>query len=339
MSGEAELNGQNLDETGASETQENSSQGNNIVDEMNEGMNKDSSDDEDDEDDFGNFSDASFEEEESGYEEKVTSNNAPELNIQEQIDQCLDNLFGKSQDQSTDNNRHTNDDKITLQDLIKDERPHVIYEQLFNGRIQTSPFIWKRSHIRSTLLQILGIEEDNNNVNSGSVNKKQEPLDDSLFIKLCHIIDTDKQNNNGNSMILRDNFKYEYQPRFHKPGSSQEEQGQQEDELIPGLLTTDIEKISTMDRSEFLKYHDQLCQAIDSQVVKMKTLNKCQDDLTHDKVTFENVVTNLSGHTQRLQRDEIALYNKKMGRKVSRTPSTSHHKDSNQWKRFSWVGL
>ena len=42
------------------------------------------------------------------------------------------------------------------------------------------------------------------------------------------------------------------------------------------------------------------------------------------------MVTNLSGHTQRLQRDEIELYNKKFGRK-----SLSNRKI----KRFSWAGL
>lgn len=285
-----------------------------------------------DDDDFGNFSDASFEDDTVKAQEEIENEQERE---QSQRAQYLEMLFGPDPVTNLDQNNKD----ASLEALIKDERPRVIYEQLFNGRLHTSPFIWKQSHIRSAMLQVLGIkdeEEIKTQLAEQLAKEQATPLDDSLYIKLCHVIETDKDNNNGNTMILRDNFRYEYTPRFHQPGSKQEDQEREEDKRVPELLDWNKNVNESMTSEQLKRYHDELCNMIDLQALKLKALNHIQDDLTHDKVTFENVVTNLSGHTQRLQRDEIALYNKKIGRKLT---GRTHHRDSNQWKGFSWVGL
>ncbi|KAG0662456.1 hypothetical protein C6P44_002246 [Monosporozyma unispora] len=289
---------------------------------------------EDDDEDFGNFSDASFEDD-TVQDEPETRTEEEQESKEDQINQCLETLFGPIPGESS----VEDDVNASLEDLIKDERPHVIYEQLFSGRLHTAPFIWKHSHIRSTMLQVLGIEDDTeakNKLEQQLTNERETPLDDSLYIKLCQVIEADNDNNNGNTMLLRDNFRYEYTPRFHQPGSLQEKLDKEEERRIPVLLNWNSQVNDTITTEQLQQYHDELCNLIDSQAIKLKSLNRIQDGLTHDKVTFENVVTNLSGHTQRLQRDEIALYNKKMGRKVT---GPTRHRDSNQWKRFSWVGL
>lgn len=287
----------------------------------------------DDDDDFGNFSDASFEDDTIKTEEDIENEEERE---QAQKFQCLETLFGP--DPVSSSLKQDNVD-IALDVLIEDERPCVIYEQLFNGRLHTSPFIWKHSHIRSAMLQVLGIKDDEEvktRLAEQLAKEKANPLDDSLYIKLCQVVEADKNNNNGNTMILRDNFRYEYTPRFHQPGSTQEDQEKEEDIRVPMLLDWNKNVNESMTVEQLKKYHDELCNMIDLQAVKLKALNHVQDNLTHDKVTFENVVTNLSGHTQRLQRDEIALYNEKIGRKLT---GHTNHRDSNQWKGFSWVGL
>lgn len=274
--------------------------------------------------DFGNFSDASIEQEVG---EKPT---------EQVIEQCLDTLFGPTSAAKDDDSDDDINSNPKLIDLLKEERPHVIYEQLFSGRVHYPPFIWKHSHIRSTMLSVLGLPPDTD-AKENATNSKQhnEPLDDSLYIQLCSVIDKDKLNTiNGTTMVLRDHFKYKYTPGFHIPGSLDEEgdelgKNHKETEKILQLLNGEF------DHNDLQKYHDELCNAVDSQVIKLKALTTLQQDLLNDKTTFESVVTNLSGHTQRLQRDEIALYNKKMGKhqRISHLPSSS------QRKRFSWVGL
>lgn len=299
--------------------------------------------------DFGNFSDASIE------IDNPNEDKDDDDDITIQLDRCFNLLFNQKYNFTSNNSEEEEDGNVTgrlpLEDLIKEERPHVIYDQLFSGRLHTQPFNWKRSYIRSTSLHILGIEQESEHVKK---TKKQEPLDDSLYVKLCNLLESDAKGVHYNTMILKDYFNFIYSPRFIVPGNDNEikedeerdrKDGDQnnnvqstnddENELetqIPKLLNQDSKtfEIEKMTNEELQKYHDKLCNAIDLLMIKLKGLNKLQTDLIQDKIIFENVVTNLSGHTQRLQRDEIELYNKKFGNK-----SLSNQRN----KRFSWVGL
>ena len=65
-------------------------------------------------------------------------------------------------------------------------------------------------------------------------------------------------------------------------------------------------------------YHDKLCHMIDSLINELKLLKEKEFKLEKDKHLYENLVMNLTGHTQRLQRNEIALYNKKKEKKLNK---------------------
>lgn len=344
--------------------------------------------------DFGNFSDASVEIDNSVEDQEKDEDSY----ITTQLDSCLTLLFdqkhslilnsgdrGKGSDENGKDKNKTDVELFSLEDLIEEERPHVIYEQLFSGRLHTQLFNWKQSYIRSTLLHILGVEQENEENEHADISmrrkKRQEPLDDSLYIKLCHLLESDQKFIHYNTMILKDYFNFIYSPRFTQPSHDSRMEEEQleakrendnqnntihstndhdydydydynfvgdDDKLntqIPKLLNqgndssgsgssasgdTTLCDIEEMTNDELQKYHDQLCNVIDLLMVKLKRLNKLQTDLTQDKTIFENVVTNLSGHTQRLQRDEIELYNKKFGHKLLRNQRN---------KRFSWGGL
>lgn len=252
-----------------------------------------SSNSEESSDDFGNFSDASFDD---SIVEGVS-----QLNFDVYLDKLLPEK-SSSKDFSVKNS----DGKIkcSLEDLISDERPHVVYEQLVQLRTVLRPFVWSRSHLKSSLWHILNLPEEESL--EQKVKKKQDPLNDSLFIEIRSLLN---DSNIHTNFILKDHFKIDYYPPL-VPVSLKAVEEQDQERRIPKYLTTDIDGV------EDLKiHHDTLCHAIDVLFVELRELNKRQLGLVKDKTTFENVVTNLTGHTQRLYRDEIALYNKKVRRK------------------------
>lgn len=258
-------------------------------------------------DDFGNFSDASVEND--LYNQDSTLTMSSEYVVENCLNKILPNgdfiLEGKT----------IKNDCFKLSKLIEDERPHVIYEQLVQLDPVLQPFIWNKSHIRRNLLHILRLSDNDDSAGAGG-KKEEEPLNDELFKRICDTVEKNEQTATG--LFLRDNFKIDYTPPMTLKSLQREEELEQE-QHIPQLLTADF---TDMDEESLRQYHDTLCQSIDFLVSKSRTLKKKQRDLLKDKTTFENVVTNLTGHTQRLQRDEIALYNKKRSKK----------------KRFSWVG-
>lgn len=332
--------------------------------------------------DFGDFSDASIEKDNSNEDQDEDEDSYTTT----QLDRCFTLLFDRKNSlilENSDKGECLNENRkdkadmglLPLEDLIKEERPHVIYEQLFSGRLHAQPFNWRQSYIRSALLRVLDIdqedEENEHDDNLMRTKKKQEPLDDSLYVKLCHLLESDEKFIHYNTMILKDYFNFRYSPRFIQPNNHDNEvgdgeleggeEGKEEGDMHSMVnydynidddndeLNTQIQKLLNQGNSsssssssstlldfekmtddELQKYHDKLCNVIDLIMIKLKGLNKLQNNLTQDKIIFENVVTNLSGHTQRLQRDEIELYNKKFGRK-----SLSNRKI----KRFSWAGL
>ncbi|CAI1809742.1 hypothetical protein SEUBUCD646_0B01100 [Saccharomyces eubayanus] len=256
-------------------------------------------------DDFGNFSDASVEND---------LYNTVTISSEAVIDGCLDKILPDGNFSSLEMGT-VKSNCCELSRLIEDERPHVIYEQLVQLDFVLQPFVWNKSHIRKNLLHILRLS-DNDGSDNAHLKKQEEPLNDELFKRICDIVEKNEQTATG--LFLRDNFKIDYTPPMTLKSIQVEEEHEQE-QHIPQLLAADY---TDMDGEALRRYHDRLCQSIDFLVSKSKSLKKKQQDLLNDKTTFENVVTNLTGHTQRLQRDEIALYNKKRSKK----------------KRFSWVG-
>ncbi|AJP83141.1 BAK_1a_G0001840.mRNA.1.CDS.1 [Saccharomyces cerevisiae] len=258
-------------------------------------------------DDFGNFSDASVE------NDLYNQNSTLTTSSESVVDNCLNKILPKGEfdlEEETIKN-----DCFKLSKLIEDERPHVIYEQLVQLDPVLQPFIWNKSHIRRNLLHILRLSDNNGSEGVGT-KREEEPLNDELFKRICDAVEKNEQTATG--LFLRDNFKIDYTPPMTLKSLQKEEEREQE-QHIPQLLMADF---TSMDEESLRQYHDTLCQSIDFLVSKSRSLKKQQRDLLKDKTTFENVVTNLTGHTQRLQRDEIALYNKKRNKK----------------KRFSWVG-
>ncbi|CAI4252159.1 BAQ_1a_G0002000.mRNA.1.CDS.1 [Saccharomyces cerevisiae] len=258
-------------------------------------------------DDFGNFSDASVE------NDLYNQNSTLTTSSESVVDNCLNKILPKGE---FDLKEETiKNDCFKLSKLIEDERPHVIYEQLVQLDPVLQPFIWNKSHIRRNLLHILRLSDNNGSEGVGT-KREEEPLNDELFKRICDAVEKNEQTATG--LFLRDNFKIDYTPPMTLKSLQKEEEREQE-QHIPQLLMADF---TSMDEESLRQYHDTLCQSIDFLVSKSRSLKKQQRDLLKDKTTFENVVTNLTGHTQRLQRDEIALYNKKRNKK----------------KRFSWVG-
>ncbi|CAI4258876.1 AKH_1a_G0001880.mRNA.1.CDS.1 [Saccharomyces cerevisiae] len=258
-------------------------------------------------DDFGNFSDASVE------NDLYNQNSTLTTSSESVVDNCLNKILPKGEfdlEEETIKN-----DCFKLSKLIEDERPHVIYEQLVQLDPVLQPFIWNKSHIRRNLLHILRLSDNNGSEGVGT-KREEEPLNDELFKRICDAVEKNEQTATG--LFLRDNFKIDYTPPMTLKSLQKEEEREQE-QHIPQLLMADF---TSMDEESLRQYHDTLCKSIDFLVSKSRSLKKQQRDLLKDKTTFENVVTNLTGHTQRLQRDEIALYNKKRNKK----------------KRFSWVG-
>lgn len=226
-------------------------------------------------DDFGNFSDASFEE-------------------QDEVERYLEQLLPK--DTCEPLSQRNGREKLGLVELLKDERPRVVYEQLVQLRPVLQPLNWNKSHLKSDLWHILRLPEQEP---AARVPVPERPLDDSLYKKLRASLEDKSTETNT---VLRDQFRFDYSVPL-APGSLQFE----DEDDIPGLLTQSEENVNDLQ-----KYHDQLCHAVDVLFGKLKQLQEQQELLISDKTTFENVVTNLTGHTQRLYRDEVALYNKKL---------------------------
>lgn len=239
-------------------------------------------------DDFGNFSDASFEEE--------TESKLKELSTDAYLDELLPDTFAAQKNQTID--------KVSLADLISEERPHVIFEQLVKVRSVPRPFIWDKSHLKASLWHILNIPVEE--TLEHRLKKKRDPLNDSLFFKFQSLI---RDSNIHSNFILKDHFKLSYYPPL-MPASVQDVDEEDQEIEIPKYLAIDPDNVK-----DLKGYHDALCHAIDVLFVNLQHLSQKESSLVSDKTTFESVVTNLTGHTQRLHRDEIAFYNKKMRRK------------------------
>ncbi|CCD22486.1 Laa2p NDAI_0A03290 [Naumovozyma dairenensis CBS 421] len=285
----------------------------------------------DDDDDFGNFSDASFEEDSMPIEKNTitTSETDNKTSMSTTLDNSalfstiLDDLFPDETSKATlAINDQLDMDSIKLSNLLENERPHVIYQQLVDLDTILQPIIWKKTHLRSELFHLLGISDEAEMLKKNQAREEIKPLNDTLYNSIMNVINSKNPNAKGtSSLMLKDFFKLNYTPSLRHASLEKEEREEME-HRIPELINRKTMNISNeTDIIGLQEYHDELCNSIDTIVEKLKSLKQEQKSLVNDKTTYENVITNLSGHTQRLQRDEIELYNRRKQKK----------------KLFSWV--
>lgn len=239
-------------------------------------------------DDFGSFSDASFE---NGTDQEDEVHNEIAQYLDELLPDC--GVLAQPDDSQP----------VALEQLLQDERPQVIYEQLVELRTGLQPLSWDKSHLKANLWHILRIPEDNKAEKEIS---REEPLDDSLYRRLMPLL---KDTNIHTVHLLRDQFKMNYTAPL-TPIVVHDEEEKDQERAIPSLLAKKVDADGAL-----TEYHDALCHAIDVLFVELHKLMEREAALRIDKTTFENVITNLTGHTQRLYRDEVALYNKRIKRR------------------------
>lgn len=291
-------------------------------------------DDDSTDSDFGSFSDASYENDTTFIaddqwkedEAEVTKNNmlasmnksdVPVKNEYDVTRRCLQELFG---DITVPDSEQQHLGTYQLEDLLSEKRPRVVYHKLMDKGLDIPPFIWNKSYIRSTVLNILRIPDplaakgDNNNDITSTA------LNDSLFTSICNLLSGDDTAIRPNGLILKENFNIKYIPHLSQHTLRDEDAAEREAN-IPHLLDPSNLESRT---DNIQDYHDELCNSIDQLIHELKSIRERVKQLNEEKITLEHVVTNLSGHTQRLQRDQIALYNKK-------------RKQHARWKRFSLI--
>ncbi|CUS22935.1 LAQU0S07e03532g1_1 [Lachancea quebecensis] len=213
------------------------------------------------------------------------------LSPQEQLDRAL----GQREKIQYVNQSHS------LDELIKDERPRVVYDHLVLLETQLRPFSWRDSKLRSLLLQTLQISDE------PDLPKARKPLDSSLYSQLkprlgeegvdyaalLSQVCGDKLSVNDKSSVQR----------------------------VEILEAKDLEQLDT----EALRHvHDNLLDAVLAVCQEIGGTAAVRSELEADKSMYEGLVTNLVGHTQRLRRDEIADFNKK-------------HKRGSKYGKFKWV--
>ena len=276
--------------------------------------------DTDSEDDFGNFSDASFE----PVEEVVAAPSGESTpSVQEALAAQAELVFGPEDDTTPAETAHTSD----LADLLREERPNVVYHALVDSdKRDIPPFLWQHSNLRATVLKVLRLDPASREQSPGQPtplpenNSTATQRDDQLFQKAWALAsDTDIAVAPG-AQILRDHFGIQYLPPLVQPSLAEATQ-RESLARIPELL----QRSASLEDEQDSALHDELCNVIDLVVAELRGLAETQARLETDKKTFERVITNLSGHTQRLQRDEIAQFNKKKSR-------------HGRWHRFSWAG-
>lgn len=291
----------------------------------------------DSDDNFGNFSDASFENEELQTESNI-------------VNTCLDEYFGSEPE--TEDSTISDDTIYKVDDLINGGRSAIIYEQLVKLQSVLQPIIWNKSALRHDLLHKLRIREDDDDDDydilelnqygspikgrrkshtgyhsSSTGDDEVLPLDDRLFTKILTLINDDAMMLSNDSHPLKETFKMKYVPNL-APQILQNEWLNEQEKQIPSLISKDFKDLEDMNQSDLQEYRDQLCNSIDVLCIKLQEINDKRQILNADKSIYENVITNLTGHTQRLYRTQLENYNKKK--------SKSKEKKK---KKFGWVGV
>ncbi|SCU92737.1 LAME_0F01266g1_1 [Lachancea meyersii CBS 8951] len=216
------------------------------------------------------------------------------------IEDHLNVILGSSQAIPYMNEEHT------LKELLEDERPKVVYEQLVILEPHLQPFQWRHSKLRSELLHTLQIED------IIETPKVVKILDRSLYESLSVHLETPEGQNNEHLIAQLLGSKLQPPQETH----------QQTPIAVSDLRSKELDSLNDSDLSVV---HDQLIDAILTTCRNLREKDALRAQLIADKNTFEDLVTNLIGHTQRLRRDEIAQFNKK------------NRKSSKYSRKFKWV--
>ncbi|KAL6940748.1 hypothetical protein ACO0QE_004663 [Hanseniaspora vineae] len=174
-------------------------------------------------------------------------------------------------------------------------RSRIIYEQLVCLPIQeTPPILWSNSYMRALLYNILNIKDH------GEIHQQK------LITSSSKTSTTDTSTTVHSTLFNQITELMNKRLQHHTPQAEFEDPAVKFNvtEVKPQILQ-EIKKISN--NEEIL---DLSAKLID---MKLKHM-----DLLKDKQTYEQVINNLVGHTQRLRRSEIAKYNKKHHRQSKR---------------------
>ncbi|SCU84602.1 LAFA_0D10880g1_1 [Lachancea sp. 'fantastica'] len=235
--------------------------------------------------DFGDF---------EGVAVENTEISSPIVSLEDQ----LNLVFGPHQTISY------SDEKHDLNELICEERPKVIYEQLVALEPHLRPFQWRHSKLRSKLLHTLQIED------IPETPKVVKKLDPSLYERLASLLE-DNQAKDDTAIIadlLGAKLSVSVADDIHDSTTQP---------TIAELRSIDIDSLDTHSLNNA---HNQLIDAILTVCQEIRENDINRERLIEEKGTFEDLLTNLIGHTQRLHRDEIAEFNrkKKSGSKYGR---------------------
>ncbi|SCU87558.1 LAMI_0D06546g1_1 [Lachancea mirantina] len=223
------------------------------------------------------------------------------------LDSCLDTVFGKESDVADPTAAQDACETPGLSALLQGRR-RVIYEQLVLLDVALHPVSWRSSKLRSTLLHTLQIEEP---VPAPAV--RRTALNSTLFDQIIAMLDS------TGSTPDRATPDRDFVSNLLRFGS---EDSQSDSTALEDLLRSIPDQLPS---DQLLKLHDQLVFAILHCVNDIRTDLAQQRELENDIRTYEAVVTNLMGHTQRVRRHEIARYNAK------------HKRTSRYGFNFKWV--
>jgi hypothetical protein len=244
---------------------------------------------EEDDDDFGSFSDASFddfeepqqetkEEQNNNYNE-TTADDTPVIkfpqstfNEPDQLKEKLEQLVELSFPGVSPSNSNASNGPVS----ILNERSEHLLERL-TSLVYLKPYSWQKSSLRKQMLVTLGISD----TDTGRSNHRRNEFDaDQYVIKAfseLNITDDEKR-------ALADDSDY--------------------------VLSDYVEKLENIDDLSELS-EEELSHVIEKYNEQLDTVEKLlslwEDErvkLQEDNNTFEGVVENLVGHTQRIRREE-----------------------------------
>ncbi|CCH44496.1 putative membrane protein [Wickerhamomyces ciferrii] len=252
-------------------------------------------DEEDDDDEFGAFSDASFDEFEQPPEpespKQEESISTPETNnthlklpqdlfdepemFQTRVQELLNQSFPEELPPAS----------VPSNTDVLNERSRLLLERLV-ALPYLKPYSWKKSSLRRQLLQTLGIDSEKDQI-------RRKNLDDGSNYKIPDF----------ESLNISDEEAKKYRENTDEILNKFQESIKEDDELT----NLDQETLNKV----VLEYKEQI-----KELKKLLSIWEYeQKNLEIDNETFEGVVENLVGHTQRLRREETMKSLKKESRK------------------------
>lgn len=247
----------------------------------------------DDDDDFGAFSDASFDEFESRPEPQEVPSTTTETNSTTYT-QLPQSLFNSPSDlQETLNNLLSQSFPGTLPRSSVPQNTDVLNERskLLLERLTALPYLkphnWKKSSLRRQLLITLGIPD------TESVVTRRKNLDDGMQYKIVSFEDL------GMSEQDAEKFKVKNDEIIENL-----EQSIKDDHVLQSLNDDGLDGV--------IKDYESKVEEISKLLAVWEYEEK---KLENDNSTFEGVVENLVGHTQRLRREETLKSLKKEAQK------------------------